>query len=652
MKGTRYFHCANKCGLLLSQRSGQISPDFDAESLDAVRLGWAGSESESASLPPPAKKKGIPQPRRVSVSAAPQELTEAASTTSRVTVVTQPSNSIVEAGHPGNDGEMYSLSPRDQSARGPSAEMAPVPRALADRRLTELHEAANTGNLALLKKIVNKRMYPIDIGDREGRTPLMHAIHRVRLECAQYLLSKGANVNLGADDGATPLHEACYNSTLAITQLLLREGADPRATDQDGRQPVHWATDNPYNEKPMCILIDHHRVDVNTVDDAGMTPLMWAACHDNAPMVGALMERGAEMLEKDIDGKTAMDWAVRPDSAAVLTMIVDEPSTYFKDRVGRTVLHTAAERGSLLAIEHILSIRPDAIEDEDRMFRTPLFWAAACNEVAAARLLLMKGADVHKEDISGLTATDYATAKAYDRLAEVLNVHRLNLEQLGMKNLRDKAGVSPIASPMLSIESTPPREGHRVGHEAHLSRSDSLTSLYVTPEAIGIRPKSGMGGSAPSSLAMQNGAGLEVSNPVVGIAKRYIEGIGGLPPPALGGSLRHSDRTCFEAVLHPRGHSLGKIGNNGMGKQVQRYFRIAIDNGRGYLVWSKTQEDLASLKAVMTAGLTTGVADQSSVDVRRFVVHTTVKSLHLVASDEAHRSAWIRALRYLATGET
>jgi ankyrin repeat protein len=584
---------------------------------------------------------------------------------------------------------MYNQPSGSHEVMGPRTEAPKVPLALRDRQVTPLHEAANTGNLALLKKLIAKRAYPIDIDDGEGRSPLMHAVHRERLDCVAYLLSKGANINLGADDGATPLHEACYNSTLAIVQLLLREGASPVSTDQDGRQPVHWATDNSRNEKPMCVLIDHHGVDVNCVDETGMTPLMWAACHDNPPMVSALIDRGAEMLEKDIDGKTAMDWAVRPDSIAVLAMIVDEASTYFKDRVGRTVMHTAAERGSVLAIEHILSIRPDAIEDEDKMFRSPLFWAAACDEIAAARVLLLKGADVHKEDCSGLTAIDYATAKEYDRMAEVLVVHRLNLEQLGMTQLRGGTGVSPTAGSRGSpggsgqraknrgggatqrLSSGSPQRSNAVAAAlqrggvmspesrssggSNLKRSDSVTSLYATPAALGFAPEGGNDagnvGGGGGGLALENGAGLDVPTAVAGIAKRYTNNVGGLPVVPFSRSARMSDRECFEAALHPRGHSLGKIGSNGLGKQVNRFFRIAIDKGKAYLVWSKTQGDLAEFRAVMTAGLTGAPPDMPAADPCRLVVHTTVKSLHIVTADEVHRDGWNRALRYLVEGE-
>ena len=41
--------------------------------------------------------------------------------------------------------------------------------------------------------------------------------------------------------------------------------------------------------------------------------------------------------------------------------------TYFKDQRGRTVMHHAAEKGSMAACELILRMRRDAIYDTDKM---------------------------------------------------------------------------------------------------------------------------------------------------------------------------------------------------------------------------------------------------------------------------------------------
>ena len=48
---------------------------------------------------------------------------------------------------------------------------------------------------------------------------------------------------------------------------------------------------------------------MNVTDDAGMTPLMWAAYHDTLINISELLSHGADADEKDVDGKTAMHWS-------------------------------------------------------------------------------------------------------------------------------------------------------------------------------------------------------------------------------------------------------------------------------------------------------------------------------------------------------
>ena len=61
-------------------------------------------------------------------------------------------------------------------------------------------------------------------------TPLYSAVKNNSLEMVQYLLEKGAQVNLPSSQGvSSPLLIAAYNNNVEMVSLLLNAGADPDA---------------------------------------------------------------------------------------------------------------------------------------------------------------------------------------------------------------------------------------------------------------------------------------------------------------------------------------------------------------------------------------------------------------------------------------
>ena len=73
---------------------------------------------------------------------------------------------------------------------------------------------------------------------REGRTPLMHAMHSLKL--TQALLAAGADVGARDKYGRTALF---LSMDWSVTESLLKAGSDPWARDNDGRLAVDSAFD-------------------------------------------------------------------------------------------------------------------------------------------------------------------------------------------------------------------------------------------------------------------------------------------------------------------------------------------------------------------------------------------------------------------------
>eukprot|EP00434_Breviolum_minutum_P030483 symbB.v1.2.026955.t2/scaffold2731.1/size72017/3 len=85
-------------------------------------------------------------------------------------------------------------------------------------------------------------------------------------------------------------------------------------------------------------------------------------------------------------------------------------------------IYVAARDGELPALRHFLRVAPERVDEKHRDFngQTPLHVAAAEGHVAAAQLLLSKGAAVDATDIVGWTPLHFAAINGHVAAAELL----------------------------------------------------------------------------------------------------------------------------------------------------------------------------------------------------------------------------------------
>lgn len=261
----------------------------------------------------------------------------------------------------------------------------------------------------------------VDVTDSEGRTPLMHAIHNEHFACVKLLMDAGADVDIVSNDGSTPVHHICYTGSYEMLALLLSSGADGMIPDNNGRYPIHWVTNNSDTRCTQLLIDKVVGIDVNVRDSSMMTPLMWAAFHAKPEQVKVLKENGADPSLADVDGMCAIHWAIHRHETGTLKELIDMASTKYQDNRGRTVMHVAAEQGCAKQVNIIRSVRPTSVQDFDKQGRTPLHWAAVCDNPDVIKALLAAEANPNIKDVNNRTPMEYAVEKQLNYCALLLS---------------------------------------------------------------------------------------------------------------------------------------------------------------------------------------------------------------------------------------
>lgn len=81
----------------------------------------------------------------------------------------------------------------------------------------------------------------VNIRNFTGTTPLWLAINNSFTDGATLLISKGARVNDPGPAGETPLIAATHQKSLELVRVLIKAGADPARADSSGRTALDYA---------------------------------------------------------------------------------------------------------------------------------------------------------------------------------------------------------------------------------------------------------------------------------------------------------------------------------------------------------------------------------------------------------------------------
>ncbi len=150
------------------------------------------------------------------------------------------------------------------------------------------------------------------------------------------------------------------------------------------------------------------RVDVNQAQVDGMTALHWAVYHDDLETAKLLVAAKADVKAANRYGVTPLSLACRNGNEAMVVMLLDagaDPNTRL--RGDETPLMTAARTGKPGPVRALLARGAD-VNAKERRGQTSLMWASAEGHAEVVAILLKAGADFRTALPSGFTPLSFA----------------------------------------------------------------------------------------------------------------------------------------------------------------------------------------------------------------------------------------------------
>lgn len=161
-------------------------------------------------------------------------------------------------------------------------------------------------------------------------------------------------------------------------------------------------------------------VDVNATQIDGTTALHWAVHYDDAETAALLVKAGANVNAANRYGVPPLALACTNGNAAVVKMLLDagaDANATMKG--GESVLMMAARSGSLDAVKALL-VRGAKHDVRERHGQTALMWAAAEGHAPVVRALIEAGADINATLDTGFTPFLFAVREGRIEAVRVL----------------------------------------------------------------------------------------------------------------------------------------------------------------------------------------------------------------------------------------
>jgi cytohesin len=272
---------------------------------------------------------------------------------------------------------------------------------------------------------------------------LAAAISSDNIGAAKTLIALGADVNQKGPYGMPIIQHAVSVGNAEMVELLIAKGADVNAKGQFDRVALHYA-----NKKGMAKILLAHGATVDAPTNYGETPLHWAAQGaygfskqvDQLEFAGVLIAHGADINKKTGEGSS---YKTPLNYAAESNNIAVAKLLIARhadiEGGGSSPLNSAGLNGDFLEMAQLLVENGAKVNAPSPTGWYPLQTAAGRGNIKVINYLLAQGADPNAADRAGNTALYSAAANDHG-----LSTAEALLRHGANPNARSRGGMTAL----------------------------------------------------------------------------------------------------------------------------------------------------------------------------------------------------------------
>ncbi|CAL1528391.1 unnamed protein product [Lymnaea stagnalis] len=230
---------------------------------------------------------------------------------------------------------------------------------------------------------------------------LIDACLHGQLEDVKMLIQSDTDINKKDKDGLTPLMHALEAKNTKLIELLIEHGADCEEKTSQGMTYLMLAAVKGLTDIAE-MLIDNN-ANVNATNKIGSTALMIASLHGHADIVAMLMQKGADAGYRNKDGMDALMCASKNGHTYIVKLIIEDWSNK--------------------------TLTKSLINERTVIGQNALMFASLNGHTETVELLLQHNADVRLKDYKGFTCLMFASLEGHTEIIQKLIKHKAELNQ-------------------------------------------------------------------------------------------------------------------------------------------------------------------------------------------------------------------------------